>query len=73
MQVNIQKLKGKMAENDMNVERLASEIGVNRTTFYRKLNGGGGKFTVSELQSMVSALKMTARRGYEYFFGSIVA
>ena len=67
MQVNIQKLKGKMAENDMNVEQLANEIGINRTTFYRKLNSGGGQFTVSELQGIVSALKMSSDEALTIF------
>ena len=67
MQVNIQKLKGKMAENDMNVEQLANEIGINRTTFYRKLNSGGGQFTVSELQGIVSALKMSSDEALNIF------
>ena len=68
MQINIRKLKGKMAENDMTATKLASKIGVNRTTFYRKLNSGGGSFTVEELQNIVEALNMTPDEVMNIFF-----
>lgn len=67
MRINIQKLKGKMAENNMNVEQIANEIGINRTTFYRKLNSGGGQFTVSEIQGIVSTLKMSPDEALNIF------
>lgn len=73
MQINIRKLKGKMAENDMTATKLASKIGVNRTTFYRKLSSGGGSFTVEELQNIVEALNMTPNEAMNIFFGTSVA
>lgn len=36
--MNINKLKGKIVENGMNVETLAKEIEVDRSTMYRMLN-----------------------------------
>lgn len=73
MQINVPKLKGKMAESDINAAQLAGKIGVNRTTFYRKLNSGGGSFTVKELQGIVSALNMTPNEAMNIFFGTTVA
>ena len=68
MQINIPKLKGKMAENDMTATKLASKIGVNRRLFYRKLSSGGGSFTVEELQNIVEALNMTPDEVMNIFF-----
>lgn len=73
MQINIPKLKGKMAENNTNGAQLAGKIGVARTTFYRKLNSGGGSFTVEEVQGITSALNMTPDEVMNIFFGTTVA
>ena len=68
MQINIPKLKGKMAENNINRTQLASKIGMARTTFYRKLKSGGGSFTVEEVQGIASALNMTPDEVMNIFF-----
>ena len=54
MHINIQKLKGKMAEENISANELSSAIGVDKTTFYRKLREGGGKFTVCLLYTSPS-------------------
>ena len=71
MQINIPKLKGKMAENNINRTQLASKIGMARTTFYRKLKSGGGSFTVEEVQGIASALNMTPDEVMNIFLGEL--
>ena len=71
MQINIPKLKGKMAENNINRTQLADKIGVARTTFYRKLKSGGGSFTVEEVQGIASALNMTPDEVTNIFLGKL--
>ena len=71
MQINIPKLKGKMAENNINRAQLAGKIGMARTTFYRKLKSGGGTFTVEEVQGIASALNMTPDEVMNIFFGKL--
>ena len=71
MQINIPKLKGKMAENNINRTQLASKIGMARTTFYRKLKSGGGSFTVEEVQGIASALNMTPDEVTNIFLGKL--
>ena len=71
MQINIPKLKGKMAENNINRTQLASKIGMARTTFYRKLKSGGGSFTVEEVQGIASALNMTPDEVMNIFLGKL--
>lgn len=56
--MNIQKLKGKIVEMGYSVETLAEEIGIDRSSLYRKLNNGE-KITIGEARKLKSALKLT--------------
>ncbi len=58
--VNINKLKGKIIENGMNVEKLAEKIGVDRTTLYRKLNSNGENISIREANMIVAVLHLTS-------------
>ena len=59
-------------EKGWNVEALAAEIGIDRTSLYRKLNDGE-KFTVGEAQKIKSALNLTNEEASSIFFGEPVA
>ena len=65
--MNIQKLKGKIVEKGMNVEALASAIGVDRATMYRKLNAGE-KISVGEANKIRDVLELTIEDAIEIFF-----
>ena len=56
--VNINKLKAKIVESELTVERLALIIGVNKATLYRKINGNGENFTIKEVDSIIKALNI---------------
>lgn len=56
--LNILKLKGKIAENGMNVTSLAREIGLNRDTLYRKLANEGEKLNLGEVKKICGVLKI---------------
>lgn len=64
--MNINKLKGKIVENGMNVETLASIIGVDRSSLYRKLNNGE-KLTIGEAIKIKGALELTDSEACEIF------
>lgn len=64
--MNINKLKGKIVEKEMNVEALADKIGVNRASLYRKLNKAD-KITIGEAKKIKSALDMSDAEAYEIF------
>lgn len=64
--VNINKLKGKIVEKNMNVEELANKIGMDRSSLYRKLNNGE-KITIGEALKMKDALNMNDDEAYEIF------
>ena len=64
--MNINKLKGKIVEKDMNVEKLADIIGIDRSSLYRKLNNAE-KITIGEAVKMKDALEMNDAEAYEIF------
>ena len=45
--MNVNKLKGKIVENGLNVSQLASSIGIDMTTMYRKLTSNGDTLTIN--------------------------
>ena len=51
-------------------EKLAELIGVDRSTFNRKLNGCRKGFCVSEAKAVGLALHMTDKQMLDVFFGS---
>jgi len=73
MNINVNKLKGKIIENGMTVSSLAKEIGVDRATLYRKLSNDGETMLVKDANNIVSALNLTAEEAMAIFFSQIVA
>ena len=64
--MNINKLKGKIVEKNMNVERLAEMIGIDKTTLYRKLNNAE-KITIGEAAKIKVALRLNDSEAYDIF------
>lgn len=64
--MNINKLKGKIVENGMNVEKLAEAIGTERSALYRKLNDAE-RITIGEATKIKAALSLTDAEAYEIF------
>lgn len=64
--MNINKLKGKIVENGMNVEQLADLIGIDRSSLYRKLNNSE-RITIGEAAKMKYFLKLSDQDAYEIF------
>lgn len=66
--MNLPKLRGKLAENEMNVGELANCIGVNRASLYRKLRAKEN-ITIGEAKKIKEALSLSNAEAYEIFFG----
>lgn len=73
MNVNVNKLKGKIVENGMTVSTLAEKIGVDRATLYRKLSNNGETMLVKDANAIVSALHLTSEDALAIFFIQFVA
>lgn len=71
--VNVKKLKEKMREKGWNVEKLSKVIGIDKSTFYRKLNNNGLEFTVKEVDMIAKNLKLTYDEVNDIFFSQFVA
>lgn len=71
--VNVNKLKGKIVENGMNVAALAKAIGIDTSTLYRKLNSDGDTLTIKEARTIGQILTLTGAEMNEIFFVDFVA
>lgn len=60
------KLKGKIIERGFNVEQVAEMIGIDKATFYRKLNDFS-KFTIGDALNIKDALHLTDQEAYLIF------
>ena len=64
--MNINKLKGKIVEEGMNVETLAERIGVDRSSMYRKLNNFE-KITIGEANKIKAVLNLSNEDATDIF------
>lgn len=64
--MNVSKLKGKIVEKEMSIEKLADAIGINRSSLYRKLNNAE-KITIGEAIKIKSALSLDDNEAYDIF------
>lgn len=65
--MNVQMLKGKIVEKGLNVDSVASEIGIDRSSLYRKLNNGE-KITIGEARRIKDVLNLTEDEATAIFF-----
>lgn len=71
--VNVNKLRGKIVECGLNVEKLAELIGIDKSTFYRKLMNDGETFTIGEADAIARELGLTGEEVNAIFFSQFVA
>lgn len=71
--ININKLKGKIIENNMSIPLLAYDLEIDCSTLYRKLNNRGEKLTVKEANEIVKILNLTTEEAISIFFSDKVA
>lgn len=69
--LDVQKLKGKIVEKGKSIEILSREIGINPSTFYRKLNNNS--FEIEEADKIVSVLSLSGAEATAIFFSQTVA
>ena len=67
--INTELLQKVMKDHDMNVSSLANSIGMDPSTFYRKLQANGIKFTIGQMHSIVDVLALTDDEASDIFFG----
>ena len=67
--LNTLKLKAAQVESGMNVEEIASKIGLKPVTVYRKMSGKS-EFTASEMIELKKILHIDFQSFCDIFFGS---
>lgn len=65
---NVSILRGKIVECNTTQEALADSIGINRSTFYRKMKDGGKNFTVGEVEKIANILSLNSEDVMKIFF-----
>lgn len=63
--MDINKLNGKIAERATTKEAIADEIGIDRSTFYRRLKDG--KLRIGDMHKMCDVLQLSATEAIEIF------
>jgi predicted transcriptional regulator len=71
--ININKLKGKIVEKGLSMDKFAIALAIDYSTLYRKLKTNGDTFSVSEVNKIVDALELTADEAMDIFFSHWVA
>lgn len=67
MSTNMDILRGKMAELKLSPEDMAREIGVDASTFYRKMKTEGVNFTVGQIHKIVDVLNLSREEAASIF------
>lgn len=65
MQIN--KLKAKIVEKGMNIEKVAKRLGINQSSLYRKLNNADEKITIGEAIKMKQILDIRDEEAIDIF------
>ena len=69
--LNVNKLKGKIVEKGFSIEKLSQILGINPSTFYRKIKNNS--FEIEEADAIVKELGLSSTEATEIFFAQTVA
>lgn len=70
---NADKLKAVLKEKEMSIEEISKVIGIDKSTFYRKLASNGASFTIGEVEKLSKALALSVDDINAIFFSNFVA
>ena len=65
--INRLALKKEIAKKGYTISSLSKEIGINTSTFFRKLKQGDS-FSIGEVNKIFNVLQLTKEEGVEIFF-----
>ena len=64
--VDVNKLRGKIVEKGFSQQELAQSIGIDRSTFYRKMKNNGD-FSIGEVAEIAKIMQLTNEEAIEIF------
>jgi len=65
--LDAEKLSIAIKQRGLTLSALADNVGVNKSTFYRKLKNGGDNFLLWEIEAIVKILELTKIDAIEIF------
>ena len=66
--MNVEALKKCIRNRQKSIDSVARDMGVNRSTIYRKLQRQGESFTVEEVKKLTESLNLTEKEATDIFF-----
>lgn len=66
--VNTDKLKQTIKDKGMTIDGIATDIGVDPSTLFRKFQNGGGNFTVAQVSAIGNKLNLSKEEVNTIFF-----
>lgn len=73
MEVNIRAIQERASELKLSSAEIAEMLGMDQSTYYRKIAKGGCAFTVEQAAKLVDILKLTETEAITIFFGRELA
>lgn len=71
--MNRNKLRGKIIASGFKINDIAAQMGMNASTFYRKLQAGASGFSIDDVQKLIALLNLSRDEITEIFFADVVA
>ena len=71
--ININKLKKEITKKNLSIEELSEKIGIDKSTFYRRLESNWKKFTIEEVIKISKVLNLDRKKVDDIFFNITVA
>ena len=65
--MDVKKLKDKISEAKLTGEAVAAAIGVDQSTYYRKLNTEGENFTIGQAKKLAALLNLPGSEAADIF------
>ena len=65
--MDVKKLKAKIAEAKLTGDAVAAAVGIDQSTYYRKLNAEGENFTVGQAKKLAALLNLPGSEAAEIF------
>lgn len=66
--MNLKRLQDKIVEQNLTQDYIAQELGINKSTLYRKVKRGTNGFTISEVGQIKSILELSTEETMDIFF-----
>lgn len=65
--MDVQRLKTKISEAHLTGEEIAAALGVDPSTYYRKISAAGENFTVAQAKTLARILGLSPREAAKIF------